>query len=417
MLYPLSFSIDPGRPIESYFPLASTSSANKVQHTEANAQRSPAPREPFVDAANVQHSSRAAPVNPFSSPPVRLRDDHTADPRKRPRERPVHVPVGSVIEIEGPAVSTSSQSAVKSSQVASGKGPERVVASSSRRSTASSVEQQVEQRAPSSRRRSSPVPDLDYALPDTFSSSALKPPLSGLRFPYYMPYLVDEPVEPAWSSTYCTAFVEFACTVAPPPRWSTRPGTLVSEYDAPAIVQEIRTYQPNKALIRDRAPLCTSKAGDTVPFGWHGKLLAMKDVMRWIWDDETLSVEHVAGMILTAPISIHMIIRTFGSMQRFTSVRRIAEEDLTQYLSRVGSPSSRERAALVLLRWFQRPDAPHDRRYRFFVERGGTVRRGPRGEDGWEWWFAPRGPGGIERRESELDEWERDVIRTEGWTS
>lgn len=33
----------------------------------------------------------------------------------------------------------------------------------------------------------------------------------------------------------------------------------------------------------------------------------MRDVMRWIWDDDTLGVEHAAGMILTAPLPVFMI--------------------------------------------------------------------------------------------------------------
>jgi len=102
-------------------------------------------------------------------------------------------------------------------------------------------------------------------------------------------------------------------------------------------------------------------------------------------------------------------------MQRFTNVRRIAEDELTDFLGRERSPTPRERAALVLLLWFQRRGAPPSRRYRFFVERSGRVRRGPRGEDGWEWWFSPAGPGGLERSERELDEWEMDVVRREGW--
>ncbi|GAA5889249.1 hypothetical protein JCM8208_007815 [Rhodotorula glutinis] len=421
MLYPLSFFADPGRTIDSYFPLASTSSStppptNRVQHAQAQPQGIAASREALRDAASIDSSAHSAPSERRSSSPVRLRDDQSVDPRKRPRVRPVHGPVGSVIE--GQAVPASDEVVVMSREAVTGNAAERAVESSSRRpSTASAPEQQVEQRSLSSRRRSLSTSSPEFALPETFSSSALKPPLAGLRFPYYMPYLRDEPAEPKWSSSYCATFIQFACSVAHPPRWSSRPERLVAEKDAPAIVQEIRTYQPYKDLIRRCAPLCTSRAADSTTHEWHTKFLAMRDVMRWIWEDESLELEHVAGMILTAPISIHMIIRTFASMQRFTNVRRIAEEDLAEYLSRHPSPSPRERAALVLLRWFQRRDAPRDRRYRFFIERNGRLRRGTRGHDGWEWWFAPTGPGGLERREGELDEWERDVVRREGWPS
>ena len=86
-----------------------------------------------------------------------------------------------------------------------------------------------------------------------------------------------------------------------------------------------------------------------------------------------------------------------------------------RYLSRHRSPSFRERAALVLLSWFARADAPLVRKYRFFVDRRGLPRRGRAGEGMWEAWLAPPGPGGIERSERELDEWEMDVVRREGW--
>ncbi|TNY23075.1 hypothetical protein DMC30DRAFT_414540 [Rhodotorula diobovata] len=103
--------------------------------------------------------------------------------------------------------------------------------------------------------------------------------------------------------------------------------------------------------------------------------------MRWIWDDDTLGVEHAAGMILTAPLPVFMIIRTLASTQRYTTVRRICEADLTHYLSHLHTPTVRERDALTLLQWFQEDGAPPER-------------------SSWT---------------RELDEWEREVVRSEGW--
>lgn len=111
------------------------------------------------------------------------------------------------------------------------------------------------------------------------------------------------------------------------------------------------------------------------------------------------------------------LVRTLASTQRYTIVRRIAEEDLFRYL-RHRSPSlysPRERAALTLLEWLVDPRAPDlVRRYRFLLDREGRVRRGARsGEGPWEWWLQA---GEGEARTAEvLDDWEREVIRTEGW--
>ena len=95
-------------------------------------------------------------------------------------------------------------------------------------------------------------------------------------------------------------------------------------------------------------------------------------------------------------------------------VRRICEEDLTRYLSHASALTARERGALMLLRWFAEAGAPAERRYRFFVDREGRARRGLREEAGYEWWFA----GGEEARRSmcELDEWEEETRKSEGWS-
>jgi len=304
--YPFCLSIDPYRPISSYFPLASTSHSHSPPPANERQQRQPPTSpEPFVDARHVDQASRSASYKRPSSSPHPARHDEPAAPGKRPRMRPALEPAGSAFE-EGAALA-SSEHVIQSREVVNGDGDGRAADSSTRPPAPAAHEQQVEQRTPTRRRRSSTTHDAELALPDWFSPSALRPPLAGLRFNYYRPYLLDEPVEPAWSSIYCSTFIEFACSVAYPPRWSSRPQRLVAERDAPAVVQEIRACEPNKARIRERAPLCVSRAVETVTPEWRVKMLAMMDVMRWIWDDKSLSLEHVAGMILTAPISIHMI--------------------------------------------------------------------------------------------------------------
>ncbi|GAA5838717.1 hypothetical protein JCM9279_003838 [Rhodotorula babjevae] len=394
--YPLSFSIDPGRPISSYFPLASTSSSSSSRPpsntvTQGQPPPSHSPRRAtspkvLADTVQVDHLSRSAPSKRPSSSPDQVRDDKATDPRKRPRVRPDVDAVGAATTLG------SAQDHTEPRRDLGGDGDGRAS-------------------------RSSTAPDPELALPDEFSPGALKPKLSGLHFSYYAPYLRNEPIAPAWSSIFCETFIAFAMSASPPHLWSGRPDRLRVDDDSPSILREIRSCAPNQDVFRRRAPLNRSRAAERAGPDLMAKLVAMLDVMRWIWDDDSLSLAHVAGMILTAPLAVFMIIRTLAATQRYSILRRIAEGDLTRYLSRHTSPSPREHAALVLLRWFQRADAPPERRYRFFIDRRGRPRRGAGREAGWEAWLAPPGPGGAQRSERELDEWERDVVRREGWPS
>ncbi|GAA6048372.1 hypothetical protein JCM3770_000973 [Rhodotorula araucariae] len=253
--------------------------------------------------------------------------------------------------------------------------------------------------------------DRDYSLPDRFSHCALHPPLSGLRFDYYRPYLHNQPISPAWSSLYCETFIRFALSIAPPQLWSNKPGRLFVVDEAPRIVHEIRSYEPNRELFRRNAPLHRSKAGHFVSSDVLTKLVAMRDVMRWIWEYDGIDVDEVAGMVLTAPLAVHMIIRTLASSGRYTNVRRICEEELMRYLLHASAPTARERDARTLVRWLAAAGADPVRRYRFLIDRAGRARTGPRGEPGWEWWFADGG----NRSAQELDVWEEEVRRKEGW--
>ena len=253
--YPFSLSIDPYRPISSYFPLASTSHSHSPPPANERQQRQPPTSpEPFVDARHVDQASRSASYKRPSSSPHRARHDEPAAPGKRPRMRPALEPVGSAFE-----------------------------------------------------GGSSASHDPELALPDEFSPGALKPKLSGLRFDYYKPYLLDEPVAPAWSSTFCEAFIAFAMSVAPPPLWSGRPERLRVDDDSPGILRDIRSREPDAEAFRRRAPLNRSRAAERAAPDLMAKLVAMLDVMRWIWDDDSLELEHVAGMILTAPLAVFMI--------------------------------------------------------------------------------------------------------------
>ncbi|BGP41742.1 hypothetical protein JCM10449v2_005733 [Rhodotorula kratochvilovae] len=412
--YPFSFAIDPDRSVDSYFPLASasTASSKELEHADRAPRTAQAERE-LDQAQRVEHAASAA--KQAVSTTQRAADGRmasawtddeegtTQDPRKRRRTStaqgataavppaPPRPPISTAqspvpTAVSAPTPPTASAAVRRPGPVLSGDLKAPAAGPTATKAPAVPVARVIAPSPPPAVPAAVASGDRDYSLPDTFSHSALHPPLSGLRFDYYKPYLVNQPISPAWSSLYCE---------------TTKPDRLLAVDDPPPIVREIRSYEPNKELFRRKAPLHRSTAGNFVSSDVQAKLLAMRDVMRWIWDDDTLDVEEVARMILTAPLA------------RYTIVRRICEEDLTRYLSHASALTARERDARTLLRWLAEAGAPVERRYRFFVDREGRARRGSRGEAGWEWWFA----GGEEARRSmrELDEWEEETRKREGW--
>ncbi|GAA6002560.1 uncharacterized protein JCM10292_007726 [Rhodotorula paludigena] len=401
--YPFSLQLDPARSIESYFPRLAQSDKGRLADPASQATTDPRKRRRLSKDAGTASAAAAAVPTPDSSLSCPARAASTVQ----------SVPTSATNEQQ-----RSASIAVKRPGPILASHPPAVPPASAPNSAANASA--VPRPSPSALPAHDGKDDDDeYRLPSVLSRNALHPPLAGLKFDYYRPYLLARPISPAWSSLYCETFIHFCCSVSDPHTWSTRPQRLLAVDNPPDIVQHLRSLEPNRAVFRARAPLHKSDAHRSVgdADGMAGRLLAMKDVMRWIWDDDSIGLDEVAGMILTAPLAVHMIIRTLASTQRYTIVRRIAEEDLFRYL-RHRSPSlytPRERAALTLLEWLVDPRAPDlVRRYRFLLDREGRVRRGARsGESPWEWWLQA---GEGEARTAEvLDDWEREVIRTEGW--
>ncbi|BGP33693.1 hypothetical protein JCM10296v2_005497 [Rhodotorula toruloides] len=118
-------------------------------------------------------------------------------------------------------------------------------------------------------------------LPDVLSQSAVFPPVAGLVFNHYQPYLIDEPVEADFSALLSDEFVRFTCAVAPREKWSAKPDRLQnSEIAVPGLGRFIGMWQPNKAAIVAAAPLHRSRAYRSITSDWMPKFEAMSAVMR-----------------------------------------------------------------------------------------------------------------------------------------
>lgn len=145
-------------------------------------------------------------------------------------------------------------------------------------------------------------------LPDVLSRSAVFPPVAGLFFNHYQPYLVDEPVEADFSSLLSDEFVRFACAVAPPEKWSAKPDRLQdNELAVPGLGRFIGMWQPNKAAIVAAAPLHRSRAYRSITSDLLPKFEAMTVVMQWIWENEEIGLPEVAGMVQTAPLPVYIL--------------------------------------------------------------------------------------------------------------
>ncbi|BGO93245.1 hypothetical protein NBRC10512_000102 [Rhodotorula toruloides] len=244
-------------------------------------------------------------------------------------------------------------------------------------------------------------------LPDVLSRSAVFPPVAGLFFNHYQPYLVDEPVEADFSSLLSDEFVRFACAVAPPEKWSAKPDRLQdNELAVPGLGRFIGMWQPNKAAIVAAAPLHRSRAYRSITSDLLPKFEAMTVVMQWIWENEEIGLPEVAGMVQTAPLPVYILIRTYASNSRYTRIRNLAFTDLHTYLRNLRSRSFVDSAALDLLTWLDEPSsrsARLERMWRFFCGRDGQ-RKSARG---WEEWLEGAKKGKRRKRE-DLERWERE---------
>ncbi|BGP18043.1 hypothetical protein JCM10213_008422 [Rhodosporidiobolus nylandii] len=260
---------------------------------------------------------------------------------------------------------------------------------------------------PSSRPRPPPRPGV-------LVEEHFRPSLRSLTLESYAPYLLDEPIELAWSSPYYNLLHRFIEACAPPQLWRTHRDkqTIVETF---AIVAHLRATQPAKEAIRAAVGPLGKVPYAGVPTQLYFRLRAMRDVMRWIWN-RNIALEQTAWLVAESSrnprlLPIHILIREYASTLRFSDAIEAGQQELLAYLS--SRPHSalpaREYRALLLLQWLN--TAPQ-RWYRFFATPDRRIRAGVRGEEPWAWWLDG---AAVEWKVEVLDDWEKGVLERERW--
>ncbi|BGP41740.1 hypothetical protein JCM10450v2_005806 [Rhodotorula kratochvilovae] len=258
------------------------------------------------------------------------------------------------------------------------------------------------------------LPSSTRALPVVLGTDVLFPDLKQVQWRDYEPYLLARPTEPRWSGPLYNRYLAFLCACEPPAHWTKAPDRLTVYNTVPPLAMRIGACQPDKRALQAAHSPRAAEGYATLTKPMQVKFRAMCDVMRWLWDDESLGVDAVADLVKRAPLAVHIIVREYASIRRCSELAARAEEDLVYFLSRRGALSPQQHAVRTLLAWLRRPAAPN-RHYLFFCRPGGELRLGVGGEAPWAWWFdRALGPEGAGVRE--LDEWERGRLREEDWS-
>jgi hypothetical protein len=172
--------------------------------------------------------------------------------------------------------------------------------------------------------RTSFPPSPSSSSKDVLSRAALFPSLRGLRIESYQPYLTDEPLELLWSPDYLETVLRLlrdcsdgatrvmqGTTSQPTPR------------DKFPAVKQIHALQPDKSSIREVVgQLGVSSAYVGLSANDHLRMRALRDTMRWVWEDEEINVSHAAWLVLEAsrftPLLPIYILRAFSSARFFS---------------------------------------------------------------------------------------------------
>lgn len=248
--YLLSFSIEPGRSVESYFPPAPNSSKTRA---DADGRQALQPTQRYATQHDAAQSVDQAAREPHNSPLKHARPAHdgpeqASDARKRTRTSVAQKPV-EFIRKSTPTLARVAEGMTVPQVHAAHERAEpagRLSPAPSRAAVGPPV-QQVERASPPQRRVPSASDERDDELPDTLSHNALHPSVAGLAFDCYRPYLLEQPISPAWLSVFCEAFIRFAMSIAPPDLWSSRPERLLAQAEPPHIVRAIGRREPDKA--------------------------------------------------------------------------------------------------------------------------------------------------------------------------
>ncbi|BGP49893.1 hypothetical protein JCM10450v2_005798 [Rhodotorula kratochvilovae] len=287
------------------------------------------------------------------------------------------------------------------------------VASDSRRIATSVIEGATKRPRLSPRLR--PVPSASLLSQQVSSQTAFEhaqlfPDLKPLQFCDYEPYLLHQPVEHQWSSPFYHRIIEFLLFCEPMKNWMSSSAEL--KVGAHPTALRITSLAPDKRTIQARFTPRRSDGYAALDEPMRKKFRAMLDVMRWLWDNPALDIDHVADIVRRAPLALHVLVREYASVPRCSELVQHREHALRAYLARLPCPTPHQRAALLLLHWLAQPAFPN-RHFLFFCLSSGEPRLGAGGEAPWMWWFG-RAMCAQGARMNELDDWERERLKEEG---
>ncbi|GJN92743.1 hypothetical protein Rhopal_005781-T1 [Rhodotorula paludigena] len=223
---------------------------------------------------------------------------------------------------------------------------------------------------------------LPESTPRTLTD--FSPPADHLGLAHFAELLLDRPTEPTWSNPLYDSLLSFFTACADPAYWTSRPDDLIPKTKQFHLSAYLTSHQPNKSEIQAAYRPGPESGFDTLSSKLQAKVSAMSDVMRWLWEDSSLTVSHVCGLVRHAPLSIFFLVREYSSVVRLSELVQHAERELRLYLFSLPllSRTAHESAAEMLLNWLNMPAEP-DRHYLFFCRPDGALRS----ERPWDWWF------------------------------
>ncbi|GAA5917700.1 hypothetical protein JCM6882_003478 [Rhodosporidiobolus microsporus] len=142
----------------------------------------------------------------------------------------------------------------------------------------------------------------------------------------------------------------------------------------------------------------------------------LRDVMRWIWEDEGIQEDEVAWLAKCGPALVYLLVREHAMTLELHRLVLETEEELVASFSQQVPSAQRpfSHRASTLLDWLNEPRSGQ-RKYRFFCRPDGSARKGKKGEEPWQWYVQGAGNGSQPGGKKELDEWEDRVREEEGW--
>lgn len=153
--------------------------------------------------------------------------------------------------------------------------------------------------------------------PTSRTLTDLSPPADCLGRAHFAKLLLDRPTEPTWSNPLYDSLLGFFAVCADPGCWTSRPGDLLPEEKALHLSTHLTSHQPNKSEIQAAYRPGPESGFDSLSSKLQAELSAMSDVMRWVWEDSSLTVSHVCGLVRHAPLAIFLL-GAFGSCSSHT---------------------------------------------------------------------------------------------------